>query len=241
MQVDAAPRIEAEETEFGFHYAALRSSPDAAGSQATLARITAFIAPCFVANPNGDLTFAVVPVNDYRTNFYHVWWDAKRNIGQEPLRSQQLKFVGLDPETLDAYGMSTRSCDAPGRPAGANRYLQDRHAMRARGHFTGLPSFTQEDAAVAISASPIRDRTKESLSIADVAVGRLYRVLLKCAREAQEGRDPVGLGPYVDVSGVVGVERSLPEGQPWQALVPGHKRLGRSESAAGKSSTDAVA
>jgi phenylpropionate dioxygenase-like ring-hydroxylating dioxygenase large terminal subunit len=241
MQVDASPRIEAEDTEFGFHYAALRTSPDATGARATLARVAAFVAPCFVANPNGDLAFAVVPVNDYRTNFYHVWWDANRNIGEEPARSQQLKFVGLDPETLDSYGMGARSCDAPGRAARANRYLQDRRAMRAGNHFTGLPSFTQEDAAVAISAGAIRDRTKESLSIADVAVGRLYRVLLKCARDVQEGRDPVGLAPHVDVSGVVGVEGNLQEGQPWQALVPRHKRLGRSDSAAGKASADAVA
>src|SRR5688572_21417392 len=47
MQHEAAPRIEAEETEFGFHYAALRrNSGDQAGT--TLVRIASFIAPCFV-------------------------------------------------------------------------------------------------------------------------------------------------------------------------------------------------
>jgi hypothetical protein len=128
--------------------------------------------------------------------------------------------VGLDDETLASYCMSAKSCDDAKRPSRENRYLQDRRAMRERHHFTGLPSFTQEDAAVAISSGAIRDRTKESLSIADVAIGRLYRVLLKCARHG-----PVGLEPQTDLAGVVGVEAALPEGQAWQSLVPRHKRL----------------
>jgi phenylpropionate dioxygenase-like ring-hydroxylating dioxygenase large terminal subunit len=93
MQPVPAPDIDAEETEFGFHYAALRNIPDEEGVQA---RIASFIPPCFVMNPNGDLMFAVVPINDHRCHFYHIWWDAERKIGEEPLRNQQLEFVGLD-------------------------------------------------------------------------------------------------------------------------------------------------
>jgi phthalate 4,5-dioxygenase len=238
MQIDASPRIEAEDTDFGFHYAALRAG--AANSGTVLARIAAFIAPVFIMNPNGDLAFAVVPVNDYRTNFYHVWWDASRPIGTEPLRSQQLKFVGLDDATLASYGMTPDTCDAAGKPSRDNRYLQDREAMRTRGHFTGLPSFTQEDAAVAISAGAIRDRTRESLSIADIAIGRLYKVLLKCAREAQAGNDPVGVSPAIDASKIIGIEGSLAEGQPWQSLVPNHRRLAGGNPATAVRGADAA-
>ena len=174
-------------------------------------------------NPNGDLLFAVVPVNDHRTRFYHVWWDENRPIGEEPLRSDQLKFVGLDPQTLAGYGMTDETYDAPGAPSRSNRYLQDREAVRSRRHFTGLPSFSQEDAAVSISAGPIRDRTKEMLSIADVGIGRLYQVLLKCARLAQAGADPVGVN-LPDVGRVVGLERTVPDNTPWQSLVPHHRR-----------------
>jgi len=220
MQVDAAPRIEAEETEFGFHYAALRRNPDE-GTDTTLVRITAFIAPCFVVNPNGDLFFACVPLTDGRTRFYHVWWDDQRLIGTEPLRSQQLKFVGLDPEALTAYGMTTETCRQAGAPSRANGYLQDRNAMRERGHFTGLHSFTQEDAAVSISSGPIRDRTKEMLSTADAAVVRLYRVLLKCARRVQSNQDPLGLDAAL-LGNVVGRESTLSGDTPWQSLVPHH-------------------
>jgi phthalate 4,5-dioxygenase oxygenase subunit len=224
MQGDAAPKIEVEETEFGFHYAALRKTDQQGAAAAVTARVAAFIAPCFVANPNGDLAFAVVPINDYRTNFYHIWWNRDRAIGEEPLRSQQLKFVGLDAETMDCYGMTRESADRADRPTRTNRYLQNRQMMRD-GHFTGLPNFTQEDAAVAISAGAIRDRTRENLSTADVAIGRLYRVLLKCARRVKEGGNPIGLSPPVDLSRVAGIDASLREGERWQSLVPGNIAL----------------
>jgi phthalate 4,5-dioxygenase oxygenase subunit len=223
MQIDSTPRIEAEETEFGFHYAAIRSQQSADGSVQRSARIAAFITPCFIANPNGDLLFAIVPMDDTRTLFMHVWWDATRPIGEEPLRSEQLKFVGLDEQTLSQYGMTKATCDSPARPSRANYYLQDRASMRAGRHFTGLPSFTQEDAAVVISAGEIRDRTKEMLSVADVAVGKLYRVLLKAARSVSDRR--AGLVPSADtLAHVVGIDGALDADQHWQELVPSHRR-----------------
>jgi hypothetical protein len=228
MKGDASPRIEAEETEFGFHYVALRRTAPQAGTWS--ARIAAFIAPCFVANPNGDLAFAVVPVNDHRSLFYHIWWNPNRAIGEDPLRSEQLRFVGLDSGTLEGYGMTKEAADRADRPQRANRYLQNRQAMRESGHFTGLPNFTQEDAAVAMSAGAIRDRSKENLSTADVAIGRLYRVLIKCARRAQEGKDPIGLSPPVDLSRVVGIDATLRNDERWQSLVPNNIPLRASDS-----------
>ena len=57
MQFNAAPRIEAEETDFGFHYVAMRPISDNPGD-GVMARIASFVPPCFVLNPNGDLFFA---------------------------------------------------------------------------------------------------------------------------------------------------------------------------------------
>src|SRR3546814_10275695 len=74
---------------------------------------------------------------------------------------------------------------SPDRPRRENNFLQDRDAMR-RGHFTGFPNFTQEDAAVSTSGGPIRDRSREMLSHADVAIARLYRSLLKSAQRSEE-------------------------------------------------------
>ncbi|MBV8189758.1 MAG: (2Fe-2S)-binding protein, partial [Alphaproteobacteria bacterium] len=127
---------------------------------------------------------------------------------------------GLDQPALDTYGLSLGTCDSPRAPCRANNFLQDRAAQR-RGHFTGLPSFTQEDAAVSMSAGPIRDRSKEILSVADVALPRLYRALMTCAKQAAEGRDPLGL--HADTTNIVGVSGKLEPGAHWRTLAAQHK------------------
>ncbi len=221
MQFHAAPRIEAEETDFGFHYVAMRPVSEVP-EDGVMARVAAFVPPCFVLNPNGDLFFAVVPVNDHRCLFFHVWWDRDRKFGEEPLRSQQLEFVGLDRTALDAFGLSLKTCDLPAAASRVNNFLQDRDAQR-RGHFTGLPSFTQEDAAVSMSGGTIRDRSKETLSVADVALPKLYRALLTCARQAGAGQDPLGL--HADTARIVGASGKLAPGIHWRSLVPQHRVL----------------
>lgn len=214
MQFDACPQIEADETDFGFHYVAMR--PTESGR---MARIASFIAPCFVANPNGDLWFAVVPVNDERCRFFHVWWDPEKRIGEEPLRSRQLGFVGLDEATLAKYGMSAQTCDGPAAMRWDNGYGQDR-ALQRSGHFTGFDSFTQEDAACSVSSGALRDRSQEMLSTADVAIARLYRTLLSCARATRDGRPLPAL--QADVGRVVGTSAPIGASEDWRRLVPHH-------------------
>ncbi|MFM0246062.1 Rieske 2Fe-2S domain-containing protein [Paraburkholderia sediminicola] len=217
MQFDAAPRIEADETDFGFHYVAIRQTD---GKR--IARVTAFIAPCFIANANGDVWLAIVPVNDERCNLYHVWWDGEKRIGEEPLRSEQLKFVGLDDPTLRKYGMTADTCDSSSAMSVANGYRQDRVQQRG-GHFTGFDSITQEDAACSVSSGAIRDRSQELLSAADIAISRLQRCLLTYARAARDQKEIAALrantGSAIGVSGEIGLEDD------WRVLVPHHRIL----------------
>jgi phthalate 4,5-dioxygenase oxygenase subunit len=215
MQFDASPTIEADETDFGFHYVAMRSS----GAK-RMARIASFVAPCFVANPIGDLWFAVVPVNDERCNFFHVWWNADKAIGEEPLRTQQLAFVGLDEPTLTKYGMTAATCDSEQTMSWRNGYRQDRAQQRA-GHFTGFDSFTQEDAACSVSSGALRDRSHEMLSAADIAISRLYRSLLACAKAARDGQEIPAL--QAEVGRVVGTSGEIGPEEDWRTLVPHHK------------------
>src|SRR5260370_36566860 len=95
MQFDRAPRMEVEDTDFGFHYAALREVEGSA--ERMLARVTAFIAPFTVLNPNGDIATMVVPKSDESCAFYHVFWDRNRRVGGGPLRSEQPQFIGPGP------------------------------------------------------------------------------------------------------------------------------------------------
>jgi phenylpropionate dioxygenase-like ring-hydroxylating dioxygenase large terminal subunit len=218
MVFDTAPRIEAELTDFGFHYVALRDIASPEG-QRIEARVAAFIPPCFIANPNGDLFFAVVPVNDVTSRFYHVWWSEERKLGEEPLRSEQLKFVGLDDESLARHGMTPATANGELRPTRENRWHQNRDLVRA-GHFTGIHSFTQEDVAVSVSGGAIRDRSKEMLSVADLAIGRLYRVLLSSVKRVSSGQRPLAI--EADMRSIRGANAVLPPDVHWRTLVPSH-------------------
>ena len=221
MLVDLAPDMEAEETQFGFHYAALREN---AAEGNTLARITSFVAPFIVLNPNGDIATIMVPMNNYQTHFIHVFWSEDKKLGIEPLRSEQLEFVGLNKEHLDKYGISRKTFGSPQAASIHNRFMQDRDAMRAGKTFSGLPGLIEEDIAVVVSAGVIRDRRHEKLVIADIGIQRLYFSLLKLAKQVEDGEIPTGLGDDVDYSEIVGVTGNIEKGEKWQKLAPGHRK-----------------
>ena len=141
MAFDAGPRIEVDDTDFGFHYAALRGG-DAQGQDVHV-RITAVTAPFFVANPNEDLWMCVVPINDYQCVHFHVFFHPKRRMNEEPLRSNMLKHVGPDEEALRNYNMTYDTVAAAGGPDRRNYFLQNRTWLK-EGRFSGFHSFTQE-------------------------------------------------------------------------------------------------
>lgn len=220
MAADLVPDLAAADTEFGFHYAALRKGGE---PNTLMARVTAFVAPFIVLNPNGDIATMVVPVNDTRALFIHVFWDAERRIGEEPLRGETLGFVGLTEAHLDSYGISRRTFGTPGASGLHDNFAQDRAAMRAGRTFSGLPGLIEEDVAVSVSSGPIRDRSREKLSTADIGIQRLYRTLLSIAAQVEAGETPTGLAPGIDHSGIVGTSGTVARGGDWQQLVPGHR------------------
>jgi phthalate 4,5-dioxygenase len=216
LLLDQAPCFEAEETDFGFHYAALRPEGDK-----MVARVASFVPPYGQYNSNGDLWMAVVPIDDHNSIYYHVWWDPELEIGVDPYRINHLKFIGLDDEALRNFGMTYDTINNPDKPYIHNGFKQDRAAMREGKTFSGFHSFTQEDSAVLMSAGALRDRTNENLCHADAGIARLYRTLLKIAKSGEKGEDPVGLD--ADPMKIVGVTGRVPENGTWRDLVP-HKR-----------------
>jgi phthalate 4,5-dioxygenase len=214
LAADGAPKLEAARTPYGFQYAAIRSPVEGSG-EGVHARITAFAVPCTVFNANGDIVTLVVPASDERSSFYHVFWDDVRAIGEEPLRSEHLKFLGLDRDTLETAGITPELATTSRAPSHANRFHQDRTLMRSGRSFSGLPGVIAEDVAVSVSAGPIRDRTREMLSCADVAVSMLHRVLLTSAKAAQRGEDPIGVAAGIDTSAIEGKTIYLKGSQQW--------------------------
>lgn len=217
MEFDSAPRIEVDETDFGFHYAALRggTGPD----DPVHARVTAFIAPFAVANPNEDLWMGVVPINDTQSIHFHVFWHPEKKMGEEPLRSRQLEHIGLDDAAKRQLNMTYDTLNSPDRPNKWNRFRQNRQALK-EGKFSGFHSFTQEDSAMILSMGPIKDRTKELMAPVDMAVMRLYRTLIQMAKDQAAGKDPVGL--HADPMRIFGRNGTLSQDADWRTLVPSH-------------------
>lgn len=217
MAFDAGPRIEVDDTDFGFHYAALRGGEQP--GQDTHVRVTAVTAPFYVANPNEDLWMCVVPINDYQCVHFHVFYHPERRMNEEPLRSNMLKHVGLDDEALRNSNMTYDTVGAPGAPSRRNHFRQNRASLK-RGKFSGFHSFTQEDGAVVISAGPIKDRTREILAPADAAVMRYYRMLIGLAQAAASDAKPIGVD--ADPRRIAGRNATLAHGVDWRTLVPQH-------------------
>jgi hypothetical protein len=135
-----------------------------------------------------------------------------------------LKHVGLDDEALRNYSMTYDTLAAPGAPDRRNHFLQNRNWLK-QGRFSGFPSFTQEDAAVVMSAGPIKDRTKEILAPADAAVMRYYRMMIQLTKSVAAGELPIGVD--ADPRRIQGRNASLPHGTDWRSLVPGHRVTNR--------------
>ena len=217
MKFDAAPKIESEETKFGLHYSAVRMMDGKAET-----RVTSYITPFWILNPNGDIAVGVVPMTDTKSAFYTVWWDGEKRYGEDPLRSEQLKMIGFAPDMLEKFGQTRATFDGPNAMRRDNRWGQDRDMIRA-GHQSGVPTLALEDSLVCVSAGPLRDRSEEHLAGVDLAIAQFYRVLLKMARQARDGQDPVGLG--VSVAKVRGTNASLDPKQGWRELVPQHAEV----------------
>jgi phthalate 4,5-dioxygenase len=211
---DLSPRIKSEDTDFGFHYAALRELKSDDGIS-TVARVTAYAMPFFNFPPTNSTMIAGVPIDSHRTQLIEVNWD-----WDEPFDAARAERVlahhGISDEILDRCHLSRKTRHLPGGPCRANNWEQDRAAMRRGETFSGLPNFQPEDAAISRSLGPISDRSKENLVPADQAVVRMRRIMLESARRVQRGEDPIGLSPSQVARGLQGM---IAEGTDWQSVL----------------------
>jgi phthalate 4,5-dioxygenase len=218
VTVAADPKIEVEDTSFGFHYVAMRPADTPEGARTT-ARVTSYLVPFHIFNANGDFVGMIVPIDDHHTLHHFVWWNDSKDIALEPYRSEHLRYLGLDEPTQHKAGLHPKTWHLPDKPSRQNNFLQDREAMR-NGAYSGLPIFFPEDSAMLVSSGAIRDRSKEMLSPGDVAITRLYKTLLNVAKQVQNGTAPTGL--TADPRTVRGIHGVLKDGETWQSLVPEH-------------------
>ncbi len=206
---DKAPRLEAEETDFGFHYAAIRK-PIADPERQDYVRTTVFIAPFTVLIPPNDqynLAQMLVPIDDVNCMFYWIAWHPTHGIAQDAWRRFCAAEVGVD---LDESFRKQRNA--------ANRYLQDRAKMRA-GDFTGIHGIPTQDMAMWESMGPIADRSQDHLGRSDLAVLRFRQLMVAAARAFEKGEPAPGAAePRPRHLELASFEGMLPKGADWRAL-----------------------
>jgi phthalate 4,5-dioxygenase len=200
-----APRIEVENTPFGFHYAAIRDVTEDPGKK--FVRVTAFAMPytAFIGGAPGAVI--VVPRDDHTCSSIGVFKVPKgAGLGR--------RATGVDPAVWGPELPNRRITLPP----------QDREAMAAGQSFAGFRGGNRiQDAAVQMSSGPMYDRAKEHLVPADLAIIRLRRLLADSVRLVEDGQAPVGVGDGYDFSRVMAASQVIDAAEPWQDLVPGHQ------------------
>jgi phthalate 4,5-dioxygenase len=209
---DHSPKLEAEDTPYGFRYAAIRKpieNPDTT----KYVRVTLFALPstAFIPPPlNPDLpahTQIFVPVDDGNTMLFDVFHSQNGTpVDEAQLRRSLHAERGTD---LDEswFRFARRE----------NRWNQDRAAMRA-GSWTGIEGFQNQDIAAQESMGRVVDRSSEHLGTSDVAVIRMRRRMLECVRRFRAGEPLVGQDGPIPYERLASEQRVIPIGQPWQSV-----------------------
>ena len=209
---DGAPRLEVEDTWYGYRYAGLRTTP--AGN--VHVRITDFVAPycAIVASiPLTSRQALCVPIDDERTWRYGL-------VTQEPRNPQNHGGAPLFAGTPYTTRLNqTASGITPREYTAQNEYRIDRDVQRTS-TFTGIPDFNAQDLMVTESMGPIYDRSQEHLGTSDRAVIRMRRLLLSAAKALRDhGAPPPGLAePGRDFRGIRAAEKILEPGEDWRML-----------------------
>lgn len=205
---DKAPRLEAELTPFGFHYAAIRRPIVSLETQDYI-RTTVFIAPFTVLIPPNDkynLAQMLVPIDDENCMFYWVAWHPTAGITQDAWRRFCVAVPGVD---LDADWRKARNL--------SNNFLQDRAKMKA-GDFTGIEGIPAQDMAMWESMGPIADRSEDHLGASDVAIVQFRRQMLAAAKAVAAGQPAIGTEAGVRHIDLASYEGLTPKGVDWRAF-----------------------
>jgi phthalate 4,5-dioxygenase oxygenase subunit len=210
--MDTSPKMEAQDTDYGFRYAAIRvptNDPDTM----RYVRVTLFLMPytAFIPRPMDRSKAAhvqiFVPIDDTHTMFYGIFFSQDGSPVDEAATRRTHHLV--PGEDLDRNWFKLGTVD--------NWFNQDRVAMK-NGDWTGIKGFTNQDMACQETMGPIVDRTQEHLGTSDIAIIRMRRRMLEAVKKFQAGEPLIGHDPAIDWSRVKSEQLLMPIDQPWQSL-----------------------
>jgi phthalate 4,5-dioxygenase len=212
VSTDTSPRLEADDTPYGFHYAATRK-PVIDPDTTKYVRITKFVMPCFAfIAPPLDKTKPVhtqifVPVDNETSMLFDVYFSQNDSpVSSEEMRTSLHARRGIDLDEND-FRFAQKS----------NNWLQDRDAMDS-GSWTGIEGFQNQDIAAQESMGRISNRTREHLGMSDVAVIRMRKRMLENVRRFQAGETLIGLGGDVAYPQIASAQCVMPIDQSWKDI-----------------------
>jgi phthalate 4,5-dioxygenase len=212
ISTDTSPRLEAQDTPYGFRYAAIRKpARDPEGEQ--YVRVTMFVVPftALIPRPIEEHQNAhvqiFVPIDDTHTMFYGVFFSQDgAPVDEDAKRRTHHVVPGVD---LDRNWFRVANVE--------NWFNQDREAMK-NGSFTGILGFTNQDMACQETMGPIADRASEHLGTSDVAIIRMRRRMLEAVRGFQADGTIVGRDPSIRYDRIRSEQKIIPIGQPWESV-----------------------
>jgi phenylpropionate dioxygenase-like ring-hydroxylating dioxygenase large terminal subunit len=202
VQRDGAPVLEAEETDYGMTYGARRTVSENHYHWRTTHWMLPFysLLPSAARAPGQMFTGrAWVPVDDYHVTTFHYMYRIDRPITPEeravieegdffpPLRTR-VAYPLPDGTTIDTYLPQANK---------ENDYEVDRHVQKTQ-NFTGIRGANDQDrclqenmvSAFGLGPGKIVDRSREHLVASDRAGILTRRLLLRLARDLQNGVEP---------------------------------------------------
>jgi nitrite reductase/ring-hydroxylating ferredoxin subunit len=211
---DRAPRLELEETWYGYRYAGIRTTPNGHAH----VRVTAYALPysTMVASiPFSAGQGMFVPIDDENCWRYLVAPRARPN----PRGLGGASLFSVAPFTTPATG-GQASGVVPRHYTAENDYQIDRAVQMAPGTgiFSGVPDFVSQDLMVTESMGPVCDRTQEQLGSADKAISRMRHILITAAKGLAAGQQPPAVAASLDYRSIRGAEKILEPDEDWRLL-----------------------
>jgi phthalate 4,5-dioxygenase oxygenase subunit len=210
ISADKSPRLEAEDTPYGFRYAAIRK-PLVDPETTKYVRVTLFSMPsiAFIPPPlNPDQpthTQIFVPVDNGTTMLFDVYFSQNGTpVDQDQLRQSLHAVRGVDLDEEDFRPGNKR-----------NRWHQDRAAMK-RDSWTGIKGFQHQDIIAQESMGPVVDRSQEHLGMSDIAIIRMRRRMLESLRRLEAGETLIGHDGSVPYDRMGSEQRVIGIDESWQ-------------------------
>jgi hypothetical protein len=176
MREHTRPRIEVEETDFGFRLVTLRQISD----KNTHVRVTNLVFPnAFMIPMSREMTISQwhVPVDDTRHYWYAIFTSFGAPVDKDEMRRQRLALYQL-PDYIPNKNKS-------------NDYGFDPHEQE-HDTFTGMGAdINVHDQWACESMGAIQDRTAEHLGTSDKAITAYRKLLRQAIEQTEKGENPV--------------------------------------------------